>query len=176
MQSDAISRLSESIRDVPNFPKKGITFKDITPILGDPELFKLSIDSLIKISGAEKADKIVGIDARGFIFGAAMAYKLGIGFIPLRKKGKLPWDSISEKYDLEYGSAEIEMHKDACAPGEFVLIVDDLLATGGTARAAANLIQTTEANLLGMTFLVELEFLKARDSYQNLPITSLLKY
>jgi len=177
MNEESISKLSAAIRDVPDFPKAGILFKDITPILGDPGLLRLSIDLLIESAGGQKIDKVIGIDARGFIFGAAMADRIGAGFVPVRKKGKLPYETIGESYDLEYGSAEIELHKDACGPGENVFMVDDLLATGGTAAAAIKLVKSTGANLFGVAFLIELGFLDGRKALgDDVPVHAILKY
>ncbi|MEO0414415.1 MAG: adenine phosphoribosyltransferase [Verrucomicrobiota bacterium] len=169
--------LHDAIRDVPDFPKPGIVFKDITPILGDGDLFRLSIDGIIEKAEGEKIDKVVGIDARGFIFGAAMADRLGIGFVPIRKKGKLPWKTHGIAYELEYGESEVEVHEDAIAPGEKVMLVDDLLATGGTAGAALQLLKNLQAEVICATFLIELNFLEGR---KNLPddirVEALLEY
>lgn len=169
-------RLNDAIRDVPDFPKPGINFKDITPVLGDGELFRLAVDGLIEVAGGEPIDKIVGIDARGFIFGAAAAHRLGIGFVPVRKKGKLPWMTEGCAYSLEYGEAEIEVHKDAIHAGERVLLIDDLLATGGTAAAAVELLNRLECNLLGLAFLIELSFLDGRKLLGDAPVHALLEY
>ena len=169
-------RLDDAIRDVPDFPKPGILFKDITPVLGDGELFRLAVDSLIETAGGAKIDKIVGIDARGFIFGAAAALKLGIGFVPVRKKGKLPWETEACAYSLEYGEAEIEVHRDAVHEGEKILLIDDLLATGGTAAAAIELLGRLGCDILGVAFLIELKFLNGRDRLGEAPVTSLLEY
>jgi len=171
-----IKRLDDAIRDVPDFPKPGIVFKDITPVLGDGELFRLAIDGLIEAADGAKIDKIVGIDARGFIFGAAAALKLGIGFVPVRKKGKLPWRTEGCAYSLEYGEAEIEIHKDAVHSGERVLMIDDLLATGGTAAAAVELLNRLGCELVGVAFLIELAFLNGRDGLGDVPVSALLKY
>lgn len=176
MTEEAIARLAAAIRDVPDFPKPGILFKDITPILGDGELFRLSIDLLARTAGDTKIDKIVGIDARGFIFGAAVAHQLGAGFVPIRKKGKLPWNTEAVSYKLEYGEAEVEIHKDAVHAGETVLVVDDLLATGGTAEAAVELLGKLGARIIGVSFLIELEFLAGREKLTGAPVTSILKY
>lgn len=154
-----IDQLTNAIRDVPDFPKPGIIFKDITPVLADPKLFSLALDSLIATVDVEKIDKIIGIDARGFIFGAAIADRIGAGFIPMRKKGKLPYRTSSCAYSLEYGEAVIEMHADAFSPGEKLFLVDDLLATGGTAAAAIQLIKELEGDLVAVSFLIELTFL-----------------
>src|SRR5438477_6486156 len=140
MASDVVDKLRAGVRDVPDFPKKGIVFKDITPVLSDPVLFRASIDLFLERCRGRNVDKIVGIDARGFLFGSAVAYELGVGFIPIRKRGKLPYKAEIAKYSLEYGEAEMEMHVDAMMRGERVVLVDDLLATGGTSAAAAALI------------------------------------
>src|SRR5437762_2131340 len=141
MAVDILEKLRAAVRDVPDFPKKGIVFKDITPILNDPILFRASIDLFLERCSAVKIDKIVGIDARCFVFGSAVAYELGVGFVPIRKRGKLPYRTQVAKYSLEYGEAEVEMHVDALTAGERVVMVDDLLATGGTSAAAALLIR-----------------------------------
>lgn len=169
-------RLDAAIRDVPDFPKPGILFKDITPVLGDGELFRLAVDALIGTAGGAKIDKIVGIDARGFIFGAAAALQLGVGFVPVRKKGKLPWETEACAYSLEYGEAEIEVHKDAVHSGERILLIDDLLATGGTAAAAVELLRRLGCDLLGIAFLIELKFLNGRERLKDVPVSALLEY
>ncbi|MBO0696554.1 MAG: adenine phosphoribosyltransferase, partial [Verrucomicrobia bacterium] len=148
MASDVVQKLRASVRDVPDFPKKGIVFKDITPILSDPALFRASIDLFLDRCREKKIDKIVGIDARGFLFGSAVAYELRIGFVPIRKRGKLPFRTDIASYSLEYGEAEMEMHVDAITAGEEVVLIDDLLATGGTSAAAAVLIRKAGGNLL----------------------------
>ena len=164
------------MRDVPDFPKKGIVFKDITPILSDPSLFRLSIDLFLERCRGKKIDKIVGIDARGFLFGSAVAYELAIGFVPIRKRGKLPYKTETAKYSLEYGEAEMEMHIDAMKPGEKVVLVDDLLATGGTSAAAAALIKKVGGELLEAQFLIELDFLHGREKLAPTPVIAFLKY
>ncbi len=175
--NDALAaKLCEAIRDVPDFPKPGIIFKDITPVLADGELFKLSIDALSAIVAAHNPTKVVGIDARGFIFGAAVADRLGIGFVPMRKSGKLPWKTIGETYALEYGEAVLEVHQDAIAPGERVVVVDDLLATGGTANAAVSLIKQLGGDLRTLAFLIELDFLDGRKLFPDVETTSVLHY
>ena len=176
MTDTDLKRLDDAIRDVPDFPKPGIVFKDITPVLGDGELFRLAVDGLIEAAGDAKIDKIVGIDARGFIFGAAAAHKLGIGFVPIRKKGKLPWQTEGCAYSLEYGEAEVEIHKDAVRAGERVLLMDDLLATGGTAAAAVDLLGRLGCDLLGVAFLIELKFLNGREKIGGVPVSALLEY
>jgi adenine phosphoribosyltransferase len=176
MVADLIEKLRASVRDVPDFPKPGIVFKDITPILSDGALFKASIDVFLNRCRGIKIDKIVGIDARGFLFGSAVAYELGVGFVPIRKRGKLPYKTETAKYSLEYGEAEMEMHVDAISPGEKIVLVDDLLATGGTSAAAAMLIAKTGGKLLEAQFLIELEFLNGRQKLVPTPVISFLKY
>jgi adenine phosphoribosyltransferase len=174
--ADMLERLRTGIRDVADFPKKGIIFKDITPILSDPGMFHASIDLFLERCRGKKIDKIVGIDARGFLFGSTVAYELGIGFVPIRKRGKLPYKTEIAKYSLEYGEAEMEMHIDAMMRGERVVLVDDLLATGGTSAAAAALISKVGGQLLEAQFLIELEFLRGRKKLQPTPVVSFLKY
>lgn len=155
-------RLRAAVRDVPDFPKPGILFKDITPILRDPKLFHAVIQLLAGRHKGKGIGKVAVIDARGFLFGSALAYVLGAGVVPIRKKGKLPYRTIEESYDLEYGSATLSVHIDAFDPGEQVLLVDDLLATGGTARASARLIERAGGKVAEIDFLIELAFLKGR--------------
>ena len=176
MALDTIERVRAAVRDVPDFPKKGVVFKDITPILSDPALFRASVDLFLDRCREKKIDKIVGIDARGFLFGSAVAYELSVGFVPIRKRGKLPFQTQSASYSLEYGQAEIEMHIDAINPGEKIVLVDDLLATGGTSAAAVDLIRKTGGELLEAQFLIELEFLDGRKQLEPTPVTSFLKY
>jgi adenine phosphoribosyltransferase len=176
MGSETVERLRAAVRDVPDFPKKGIMFKDITPVLSDPSLFRASIDLFLERCRGIEVDKIVGIDARGFVFGSAVAYELGVGFVPIRKRGKLPYRTEIAKYSLEYGEAEVEMHIDAVTQGERVVLVDDLLATGGTSAAAAVLIRKAGGQLLEAQFLIELEFLEGRKRLEPTPVTSFLKY
>lgn len=171
-----VEELRAAVRDVPDFPKKGIVFKDITPVLSDPVLFRASIDLFLERCRGLEIDKIVGIDARGFLFGSAVAYELGVGFVPIRKRGKLPHRTEIAKYSLEYGDAEIEMHIDAMSAGERIVLVDDLLATGGTAAAAAVLIRKAGGHLLEAQFLIELEFLHGRKRLESTPVMSFLKY
>jgi len=171
-----IDKLRAGVRDVPDFPKKGIVFKDITPILSDQTLFRASIDLFLERCREKKIDKIVGIDARGFLFGSAVAYELGVGFVPIRKRGKLPYKTEVAKYSLEYGEAEMEMHVDAVKPSERIVLVDDLLATGGTSAAAATLIAKAGGRLLEAQFLIELEFLHGREKLGQTPVISFLKY
>ncbi len=163
MNEATLSRLKASLRDVRDFPKPGVIFKDITPILADGELFHLALDAFLEVIGSERPDKIVGIDARGFIFGAALADRLGVGFVPVRKKGKLPWKTRGAAYDLEYGQGHAEIHADAIIPGERVVVVDDLLATGGTAEATLRLVRELGGEVLCLIVLVELAFLHGRE-------------
>ena len=155
-------QLKAAIRDVPDFPKPGIVFKDITPILGDPKLFRAAVEILLARHKGKKIDKIAAIDARGFLFGGAMADRLGVGLVPIRKKGKLPYKTYEQSYDLEYGSATLTIHQDAFKKGDAVVLVDDLLATGGTAAASAKLIEQAGGKVVGIDFVVELAFLKGR--------------
>jgi adenine phosphoribosyltransferase len=168
--------LRNAIRDVNDFPKPGIIFKDITPILADGQLFRKAISLLCDTAGGVKIDKVVGIDARGFIFASAVADRLGAGFVPVRKKGKLPWKTRQTAYSLEYGDSIIELHEDAVRPGESVLLVDDLLATGGTAAAAVKLLDELDAEFVGISFLIELAFLNGREKLRPHPIHSILSY
>ncbi len=171
-----VERLRNAIRDVHGFPKEGIVFKDITPILGDGGLFRGSIDLLCETAGGAKVDKVVGIDARGFIFAAAVADRLGAGFVPVRKKGKLPWNCKEVAYALEYGEAIVEIHEDAVTPGEKILLVDDLLATGGTAAAAVKLLDGLGADIVAVSFLIELSFLGGRIKLPEDKVRAILHY
>jgi len=166
--------IEAAIRDVPDFPQPGIIFKDITPVLRDPLLLQESIRLMTEPWQDQNVDVIVGIDARGFIFGTAMACALNVGFVPVRKKGKLPWQTVTAEYSLEYGTNAIEMHRDAVGPGQRVLLVDDLLATGGTAAAAADLIEGLGADLVGVQFLIELAFLNGRTALANRNVNSVV--
>ena len=170
------SDLKGCIRDIPDFPKEGIIFKDITTLLKDPAAFKKSVDLLAKKFRKEDIAYVVGVEARGFIFGSALAYKLGAGFIPVRKKGKLPYRTKQVVYELEYGTDVLEIHEDAIPDGSRVLIVDDLLATGGTIRAVSDLVRQQKAVIAGVAFLVELKFLKGKDKLKDLPVYSVIKY
>jgi adenine phosphoribosyltransferase len=168
--------IERAIRNVPDFPKPGIQFKDITPVLADARLFAGSIDLLTAGFKPGAVDAVVGIDARGFIFAAAAAVKLGAGFVPVRKKGKLPYKTIEQEYALEYGSATVAMHVDALKPGARVLLIDDLLATGGTASAALALMIKLGANVLEASFLIELKFLNGREKLKGCPVRSIIVY
>jgi adenine phosphoribosyltransferase len=173
---DLEARLKEIIRDVPDFPKKGIIFKDITPLLADPSAFEATVDALASPRATSRVDVVAGVESRGFIFGAAVASRLRAGFVPIRKPKKLPAATISETYDLEYGTDTLEIHADAIRPGQRVLLVDDLLATGGTARAAAKMIQRLRGDLVAVAFVIELAFLKGRERLAGLPVTSLVRF
>ena len=176
MKMTKLEVLKSSIRDVPDFPKQGIIFKDITTLLQDADLFGQAIDILYQSVEGMKIDAIAAIESRGFIFGSVLAYKLGIGFIPIRKPGKLPAEVFSEEYALEYGTDTIEIHKDAISPGQKILLVDDLLATGGTALASCNLIEKSGATIESILFLIELDFLNGRKLIEKYNIQSLLIY
>ena len=171
-----ITALKNAIRDVPDFPKKGILFKDITTLLSQGALFRQTIDILAKHYAGQGIKKIVCVESRGFMFGAPVAYQLGVGVVPVRKKGKLPYRTLSCSYALEYGVDTLEMHEDALAAGEKVLIMDDLLATGGTALATAELIKKTGAELTGIAFLIELAFLNGRQKLKDFDVFSLIQY
>jgi adenine phosphoribosyltransferase len=164
------------IRNVADFPKKGIMFRDITTLLKDREGMKKCADALYEFSKDMKIDKVVGIDSRGFIFGGTLAYMLGAGFVLVRKPGKLPADTLSQSYSLEYGEDTLEIHKDAIRPGERVLMHDDLLATGGTARAACDLIEQAGGEIVQLSFIIELSFLRGRDQFGDYIINSLVAY
>ena len=170
------SDIAAAIRNVPDFPKPGIQFKDITPVLADPHLFAGAIDLLAGSYKPGTVDAVVGIDARGFIFAAAAAVRLQAGFIPVRKKGKLPYATHEQDYALEYGTATVAIHTDALKPGARVILIDDLLATGGTAAAAAALVKKLGAEILEFSFLIELSFLNGRDKLKGVPIRSVVVY
>jgi adenine phosphoribosyltransferase len=176
MSSPTAREIEAAIRNIPDFPKPGIQFKDITPVLADARLFAGAIDLLTEGFKPGDVDAVVGIDARGFIFAAAAALKLQAGFVPVRKKGKLPHLTFEQEYALEYGTATVAMHVDALKPGARVLLVDDLLATGGTAAAALALMQKLGANILEVGFLIELKFLGGREKLPGLPVRSLVVY
>lgn len=169
-------KLKEKIRSISNFPIKGVTFRDITTLMQDPEAFQQANDLFYERYKNLKIDKVIGIDARGFIFAAVLAYRLKVGFVPIRKKGKLPHKTISEKYTLEYGTAEIEIHQDAILKGERVVIIDDLIATGGTVSAAARLVEKLGGDIIECAFILELLDLKGRDLLENKKIFSMIEY
>jgi adenine phosphoribosyltransferase len=168
--------LARAVRSVPDFPIKGILFYDITTLLKDPVALKGTIDQLVNQYQEKGVDLVVGIESRGFIFGMPLAYELGVGFIPVRKPGKLPAETITESYDLEYGRNSLEIHTDAIEKGQKVLIIDDLLATGGTARATCNLVEKLGGEVLGLAFVIELTFLNGRNKLAEYDILSLIQY
>lgn len=168
--------LKNSIRDIPDFPKKGIIFKDITTLLKDGKKFQKTVDCIADRYKEKKIDKVVSVEARGFIFGSAVAYKLGAGLIPVRKKGKLPHETNRVEYELEYGKDILEIHKDAINPGDNVLIIDDLLATGGTMKAVCELVEKMGGQVVEVAFLIELTFLKGRDRLKGHQIFSLIEF
>jgi adenine phosphoribosyltransferase len=171
-ETDIASLITAHVRDVQDYPQPGVLFKDITPLLGEPAAFAAVVDALAGTFGP--VDKVAGIEARGFILAAPVAYRTGAGFVPVRKKGKLPAATFAEEYKLEYGTATVEVHQDAFAPGDRVLIVDDVLATGGTARATANLVAQTGAEVAGIAVLMELSFLNGRAALPDFAVKSLL--
>jgi len=168
--------LKEYIRNIPDFPRQGILFKDITTLLNEKKAFREAVNSLAKKYKGKRIDAVAAVEARGFIFGAAVAYKLGAGFVPVRKKGKLPWKTNAVTYALEYGTDTLEMHHDAIKPGGKVLIVDDLLATGGTVKAVTDLVKQLQGRIVGIAFLIELTGLKGKDKLKGYPVYSLIKY
>ena len=168
-------RIKEKIRSIPDYPKKGILFRDITPLLRDGPLFIACIDAIAEHFEG-RVDAVAGVEARGFIIGSAVAYKLGKGFIPIRKEGKLPYDKVKKTYSLEYGEETIEIHKDALAKGERILLVDDLLATGGTAKASCELIESLGGKIAGVAFIIELTDLHGRDKLSGKEVFTLVKY
>ncbi len=174
--SDTAAALRATIRDIPDFPKPGILFKDITPVLSDPKLLQETIDWFADRYSDEGIDAVVGMESRGFIFGTPLALALSAAFVPARKPGKLPYDSVGVEYDLEYGSARLEMHTDAFAKGAKVLIVDDLLATGGTAKATIDLVEKLGGTVVGCCFVVELGFLPGREALGDVDVHSIITY
>lgn len=176
MKINSPESLKHFVRDVPDFPKKGIVFKDITPILKDPEAFQFAVEELAEALKPARPDQIAGIESRGFIFSPILAYKLRAGFVPIRKKGKLPAKTVRAAYTLEYGEAELEIHEDAIFKGMRVAVVDDLLATGGTAQAAIQLVEKLGGEVVAVAFLVELRFLKGREKISNHNVFSLIQY
>ena len=171
-----MERLKSYIRNIPDFPKPGIQFKDITPLVKDPAMLRLAVHQLIHPFLGERLTAVAGMEARGFIFGSLAAWDLGVGFIPLRKPGKLPYDVQTISYELEYGAATLEVHMDALAPGDRVLLIDDLIATGGTAAASCDLIEKLGAQVAACAFVVELDDLKGRDKLKKYPVHSLVHF
>jgi adenine phosphoribosyltransferase len=171
-----LEQIKDLIRDVPDFPQEGIVFKDITPVLADPIAFSTLIDLIVVHFGRGNVDKVVGIEARGFILASPVAYHFGAGFVPVRKQGKLPSATVSREYELEYGTATLEIHRDAVRTGERVLIVDDVLATGGTARATASLVEQIGGKVYGIACLIELGFLKGREQLAGHDLFTLIQY
>ena len=169
---DIEATIKAHVRDIPDYPRPGVLFKDITPLLGDADAFGDVVEAMAATFGP--VDKVVGIEARGFILAAPVAYEIRAGFVPVRKQGKLPSATFAQEYDLEYGSATLEVHQDAFEPGERVLVVDDVLATGGTARATASLVHRAGAHVVGVAVLMELSFLKGREAIPDLEVRSLL--
>jgi adenine phosphoribosyltransferase len=171
-----LEQIKDLIRDVPDFPQEGIVFKDITPVLADPIAFSTLIDLIVVHFGRGNVDKVVGIEARGFILASPVAYHFGAGFVPVRKQGKLPSETVAEEYSLEYGTATLEIHVDGVSPGERVLIVDDVLATGGTAKATASLVERIGGTVCGIACLIELDFLKGREQVPGHELFTLIHY
>ena len=171
-----IEQIKGLIRDVPDFPEPGIVFKDITPVLADPIAFSTITDLMVVRFGRGNVDKVVGIEARGFIIASPVAYHFGAGFVPIRKQGKLPSETVGEDYELEYGTATLELHMDGITPGERVLIVDDVLATGGTAQTAASLVQRVGGKVCGIATVIELEFLHGRERLAEHEVYTLIRY
>lgn len=176
VEATAEAEFKAAIRRIPDFPKKGIVFRDITTLWKDGRLLRKSTDVLYERYKSKRIDAVLGIEARGFVVGAPLAERLGVGFIPLRKLGKLPGEKISESYDLEYGTATLEIHRDAVEKGERILVVDDLIATGGTALAAAKLVEVLRGVVVGFAFVVELSGLKGRDALKGYDVFSIAKY
>jgi adenine phosphoribosyltransferase len=174
----ASGNLAETIRSIPDYPKPGIVFRDITTLLGDARAFRRAVDELVQPWAGSKIDKVAGIEARGFILGGAVAHQLSAGFVPIRKKGKLPWETVSVAYSLEYGLDEMEMHKDAIHSGEEVILVDDLIATGGTAEAAVRLLKDLGAHVVAAVFVIDLPELKGREKIEALdvPVRTLVSF
>ena len=173
MSAEQLQRL---IRDIPDVPQKGVVFRDITPLIGDPEGFDATVKAVVSMAHGRKIDKVIGIEARGFILAAPVAFHLNAGFVPVRKAGKLPWAVVREEYSLEYGTDQLEIHRDALSPGDSVVIVDDVLATGGTAAATIKLVEGLGATVAGLLFLIELEALGGRRLLSSHSVDSVIKY
>ncbi|MGH9183541.1 MAG: adenine phosphoribosyltransferase [Acidimicrobiales bacterium] len=168
--------LAGHVRDIPDFPEPGVVFKDITPLLAEPDAFRFAVDAIADHFSGERVDRVLGVEARGFIIAAPVAYRFGAGFTPVRKAGKLPWSVEHEQYTLEYGTDLLEIHSDAVSPGERVLVVDDVLATGGTAAATVRLVEKLGAEVVGLAFVIELRFLSGRERLAGRDVVSLLSY
>lgn len=175
MTADHVA-LRSFVRDIADYPVDGVVFRDITPLLGDAASLANAVNGIVELFAGIPVDRVVGVEARGFIFGAAIAYRMGAGFVPVRKAGRLPWAVVREEYDLEYGSDKLEIHRDAIHPGERILIVDDVLATGGTAAATAKLVETLGGVVAGLGFLLELDDLGGRARLGERPVKALLTY
>jgi len=171
-----LDELRRLVRDIEDYPEPGVTFRDITPLLGNGRAFATAVDYLVLAYDAEQIDRIVGVESRGFIFAAALAYRFRSAFVPVRKAGKLPWAVAREEYELEYGTDKLEIHRDAIHPGEQILIVDDVLATGGTAAATSRLVETLGGTVVGLAFVIELTDLDGRSRLGERSVTSLLRY
>ncbi len=171
-----MQKLKALVREIPDYPKEGILFYDITPLLADGDAFRQTVDTIAAQWADKKIDVVVGVEARGFLFASALAYKLGVGLVMIRKPGKLPYKTHSVTYDLEYGTDTLEVHQDAIQPGQNVLIVDDVLATGGTVKAVSELLQNFEASIAGIAFLSELSFLKGREKLNDYKLTTLMTF
>jgi adenine phosphoribosyltransferase len=176
LASNQVEDFSKYCRDIPDFPKPGIIFRDITNLLKDGPTFKRAIDAIAYHYNGQKVDIVVSIEARGFIIGSALAYRLSAGLVPVRKKGKLPWRVFRKSYSLEYGEDELEVHQDAVSPGQNVLIVDDVVATGGTVEAVVKMLKIMKANIIGAAFLIELAGLKGREKLADVPLFTLITY
>lgn len=170
------NNIADYVTDIPDYPEEGIIFRDITTVIQNPDGMKMAIDEMTALIGDTECDLVAGAEARGFIFGAPIAYNLGKGFIPVRKKGKLPRETVSQSYELEYGTAEIEIHKDSIKPGQKVVLVDDLMATGGTMEAAVKLIESLGGEVVKIVFLIELAGLKGREKLEGYDIASVITY
>ncbi len=175
-QMELQNQLIGHIRNIPDFPKPGIVFRDITPLLANADALELTLHQMAHPFADQEVDIVIGAESRGFIFGTSMARQLNAGFVPVRKKGKLPYETLSESYELEYGTDSLEIHADAIKPGQRVLLVDDLLATGGTMQACCNMVQKLQGTVVGIIFLIELSFLNGRDKLSDYPVHSLIKY
>jgi adenine phosphoribosyltransferase len=168
--------LKDHVRDVADFPRPGIVFKDITPLLGEAEAFRFTVDTIAGHFAGHRVDKVLGVEARGFIVAAPVAYRFGAGFVPVRKAGKLPWVTETETYDLEYGTDQLEIHRDAVKAGDRVLVVDDVIATGGTVAATIRLVEKLGASVVGLAFVIELAFLGGREKLEGYDAMSLIRY